>query len=184
MTEYKRYILKQEHQGVNSIFSHFLYFFRIIRIIWKHNNKNQVAKILSPPGFEPGTSDTGLKTKKAIFRKRGPLFRPEVIDRFCWFSIANIGRQQTFLDYKFGEDRRKIATVRVPHSKTHKMAAMTSSDQHFQNLRKVSSQNLVKIMWSKFHQNRPNSVQIKGCDRRTHTHTHIHTDAQTGLVLD
>ena len=57
-------------------------FFRIIRIIQKHK-KNQVAKFLSPPGFEPGTSDTGLKTKKAIFRKRGPLFRPEVINRFC-----------------------------------------------------------------------------------------------------
>ena len=25
-----------------------------------------------------------------------------------------------------------------------------------------------KIMWSKFHQNQLNSVQIKGCDRRTH----------------
>ena len=74
------------------IFSHFLYFifFRIIRIIWKYNNKNQVEKILSPPGFEPGTSDTGLKTKKVIFRKRGPLFRLEVIDLFCWFSIANM----------------------------------------------------------------------------------------------
>ena len=58
---------KQENQGVNNIFSHFLRlnFFRIIRIIKKHNNKNQVAKILSPPGFEPGTSDTGLKTKNA-----------------------------------------------------------------------------------------------------------------------
>merc|ERR1711989_13736 len=87
-----------------------------------------------------------------------------------------------FLVYKFGEDRSKIATVRVPHSKTYNMAAMTSSDQYFQNLRKVSSQNLVKIMWSKFHQNRPNSVQIKGCDRQTDrqtdTHTHIHTHRQ------
>ena len=74
--------------------------------------------------------------------------------------------------------------MRVPHLKTYKMAAMTSSDQHFQNLRKVSSQNLVKIMWSKFHQNRPNSVQIKGCDRQTHTHIHTYrrTDrARSGL---
>ena len=99
------------------------------------------------------------------------------------FNIKH--RKRTFCTVcNFKKDRSKIATVRVPHLKTYKMAAMTSSDQHFQNLRKVSSQNLVKIMWSKFHQNRPNSVQIKGCDRRTHTHTHIHTDAQTGLVLD
>ena len=27
-------------------------------------------------------------------------------------------------------------------------------------------------MWSKFHQNRPNCVQIKGCVRHTHIHTH------------
>ena len=80
-----------------------------------------------------------------------------------------------FLVYKFKEGQSKIATVGVPHSKTYKMAAMTSSDQHFQNLRKTSSQNLVKIMWSKFHQNRPNSVQIKGCDRHTDTHTQTHT---------
>ena len=102
--------MKQEHQGVNNIFSHFLYliFFRRIRIIWKHNNKNQVEKFLSPPGFEPGTSDTGLKTKKAIFRKRGPLFRPEVIDRFCWFSIANIGRQQSFLSINLERIEAKL----------------------------------------------------------------------------
>ena len=76
--------------------------------------------------------------------------------------------------------------------KTYKMAAMTSSKQHFQNLRKASFQNFDKIMWSKFYQNRPNSVQIKGCDRQTHTHTHTHThkqthtktDAQTRLVQD
>ena len=51
---------------------------------------------------------------------------------------------------------------------------MTSSKQHFQNLRKVSSQIFYKIMWSKFHQNRTNSVQIKGCDRQTDTQTHIY----------
>ena len=44
---------------------------------------------------------------------------------------------------------------------------MTSLRQHFQNLRKVSSQIFVKIMWSKFHRNRSNSVQIKGCHRQT-----------------
>ena len=92
---------EQEHQGVNNIFSHFLCFnfFRVIRIIQSHNNENSSYKKNSvpQPGIEPGTSDTGSKTKNAIFLKRGPLFRPEVIDRFCWLSIANIGRQQTFL---------------------------------------------------------------------------------------
>ena len=68
---------------------------------------------------------------------------------------------------------------------------MTSSNQNFQNLRKVSSQIFVKIMWSKFHQNRPRIVEMRGrdrhtdthTDRQTHTHTHTHTDAQTGLPL-
>ena len=48
---------------------------------------------------------------------------------------------------------------------------MTSLRQHFQNLRKVSSQIFVKIMWSKFHRNRPYSVQIKRCDRHTDRRT-------------
>ena len=53
---------------------------------------------------------------------------------------------------------------------------MTSLNQHFQNLRKVSSQIFLKVMWSKFHQNRPRIVEMRGCYRQTHTHT----DAQTG----
>ena len=43
MTDLKEaFIRKQEHQGVNNMFSHFLYlnFFRIIRIIQEQNNKN------------------------------------------------------------------------------------------------------------------------------------------------
>ena len=55
---------------------------------------------------------------------------------------------------------------------------MTSLRQHFQNLRKVSSQIFVKVMWSKFHRNRSNSVQIKGCYRQTDRQT----DAQTGIA--
>ena len=48
---------------------------------------------------------------------------------------------------------------------------MMSLRQHFQNLRNVSSQFFVKIMWSKFHRNRSHSVQIKGCYRQTHRRT-------------
>ena len=61
------------------------------------------------------------------------------------------------------------------------MAASTSSQQYFQNLRKVSSQFFVKTMWSKFQQNRSKNVEIKGPDRNTCTHIHTHT--QTGIVL-
>ena len=43
-------------------------------------------------------------------------------------------------------------------------------------MRKLSSQNLVKVMCVNFHQNRPNGVAIKCCDTQT--------DTQTGLVLD
>ena len=34
-------------------------------------------------------------------------------------------------------------------------------------------------MWFKFHQNRPNCVQIKGCDR--HTHIYTHTNRRTDM---
>ena len=47
-------------------------------------------------------------------------------------------------------------------------------------MRKVSSQNLVKVICVNFHQNRPNGVEIKCCDG----HTHRHTDIQTGLIPD
>ena len=75
----------------------------------------------------------------------------------------------------------KFEGVRVPHWTNSKIADMTSLRQHFQNLRKLSSQIFVKIMWSKFHRNRSHSVQIKGCYRQTdrHTHTHTHTDRRT-----
>ena len=56
---------------------------------------------------------------------------------------------------------------------------MTSLRQHFQNLRKVSSQIFVKVMWSKFHRNRSNSVQIKGAYRQTDRQTHRRTDRRT-----
>merc|ERR1711989_308060 len=61
------------------------------------------------------------------------------------------------------------------------MAAMTSSKQHIKNWKKMSSQIFDKIIWSKFHQNRPYSFQIKGCDRHTyiHTYTHTHTYIRT-----
>ena len=51
-------------------------------------------------------------------------------------------------------------------------------------MRKVSSQNLVKVICVNFHQNRPNGVAIKCCDTQTDRHTHTHTDTQTGLILD
>ena len=51
------------------------------------------------------------------------------------------------------------------------MAAMTSSEQNFQNLRKTPFQNVDMNFWSKFNQNWPDSVDKKGCDE--------HTDGQT-----
>ena len=59
---------------------------------------------------------------------------------------------------------------------------MTSLNQNFQNLRKVSSQIFVKVMWSNFHQHRPRFVEMRGCDRHTDRQTHTHTDAQTGVA--
>ena len=49
---------------------------------------------------------------------------------------------------------------------------MTSSKQNCQNLRKVSSQMFVKIMWSKFQQNRSKIVDIRDDDIQTHRQTH------------
>ena len=51
---------------------------------------------------------------------------------------------------------------------------MTSLEQNFQNLRKVSSEIFAKIIWSKFHKNRPEIVAFRDPYRHTH--------AQTGLV--
>ena len=56
---------------------------------------------------------------------------------------------------------------------------MTSSNQNFENLRKVSSQFFFKVMWSKFRQNRPRIVEIRGCDRQTHTHILTHSPEMT-----
>ena len=47
---------------------------------------------------------------------------------------------------------------------------------------KASSQIFAKIIWSKFHKNRPKIVAIRSMGR--HTYTHPHTHAQTGLVPD
>ena len=55
---------------------------------------------------------------------------------------------------------------------------MTSLEQNFQNLRKVSSQIFAMIMWSRFHKNRPKIVAIRDPDRQTDRQSH----AQTGLV--
>ena len=113
-----------------------------------------------------------LENKKGDFLKTRSAFSTGSYQPILLIFNSKHRKTTNFLVYNFEENRSKIATVRVPHLKTYKMAAMTSSDQHFQNLRKVSSQFSLKIMWSKFHQNRPNSVQIKGCDRQTHIHTH------------
>ena len=56
---------------------------------------------------------------------------------------------------------------------------MTSSEQHFQNLRKVSSQNLVKIMQSKVHQNRSNNVH-----KKVVTYTHAQTKQRDAICLN
>ena len=75
----------------------------------------------------------------------------------------------------FEENRSKIATVRVPHWKTYKMAAMTSSILNFQNPWKMSLANILQIICGKFHQNRPIRM---GCrddtHRQTDTQTHRH----------
>ena len=64
------------------------------------------------------------------------------------------------------------------------MAAMTSSKQHFQNLYKISYQIFETIMWSKIHQNRQNSVQIKAVtDRQTHRQTHRQGAFRTKNIL-
>ena len=83
------------------------------------------------------------------------------------------------ITYQFEENYAKIEDVRVPHWKTYKKAVMTSSNQNFQNLRKVSSQISFKVMWSKLHQNRPRIVEMRGRDRHTDTHTHRHTHILT-----
>ena len=50
---------------------------------------------------------------------------------------------------------------------------MTSSNQNFKKMRKVSSQILVKSTCEKFHQNWPNGLATKCCDRHTHVQTYL-----------
>ena len=65
-----------------------------------------------------------------------------------------------------------------------KKAVMTSSKQHFQNFRKVSSQFYVKTMWSKFLQNQLKLWKLKTTtDRQTHRQTDKRTHRQ-GSSLD
>ena len=59
---------------------------------------------------------------------------------------------------------------------------MTSLEQNFRNLRKVSSQNFAMIMWSKFYKNRPKIVAIRDPDRQTDTHTHTHRKANRVIL--
>ena len=56
---------------------------------------------------------------------------------------------------------------------------MTSFSQNFQKMRKVSSQILDKVIFVKFHQNRPNGAKMKGCDRHTDRQTDTQTDIRT-----
>ena len=82
--------------------------------------------------------------------------------------------------YYFKENWTKIRRESAAKENIKK-AVMTSLKQNFQKMRKVSSQNLVKVICVNFHQNRPNGVAIKCCDRHTdtHIHTHTHTHIQT-----
>ena len=43
----------------------------------------------------------------------------------------------------------------------------------------MSSQIFVKVMWSQFHQNWPGIVEMRGCDRQTHTQRHTQTHIRT-----
>ena len=77
---------------------------------------------------------------------------------------------------KFEQDRSKIATVRVTHSKTAIMAAMTSSNLNFQNRRKTDLANVLQVICGKFNQNW--SIHL-GCRDDTDTQTDRQTDRQT-----
>ena len=52
-------------------------------------------------------------------------------------------------------------------------------------MRKVSSQIFVKSICAKFHQNWPNGLATKCCDRQTHTQTHtrVHTYLIPGVNI-
>ena len=118
-----------------------------------------------------------------------PLFwRPfwtEDMNRLCWFAIPYKVMSWRTKHINLKKIAQKLKTWECRIVKHIKKAVMTSLNQHFQNLRKVSSQIFVKVMWSKFHQNRPRIVEMRGCDRQTDTHTsthpHIRPDAQTGV---
>ena len=74
--------------------------------------------------------------------------------------------------YQFEEIYHENEGMRVPQTKSLKKAVMTSFNQNFQKMRKVSSQILAQVLYVKFHENRHQDAASKGCDRQ-------HTDRQT-----
>ena len=75
-------------------------------------------------------------------------------------------------------NRSIISSVRVLSLKKIKMAAITSSVLKFRNRRWANLANICKIIFGKFHQNRPIHL---GCEDDTDRLTDRHTDRQTHI---
>merc|ERR1712155_280799 len=100
----------------------------------KNHSKTQEkssCKIFVPAGIRTRDLRHRLENQKGDFSKTRSAFSTGSYQPILLIFNTKHWKTTTFLFYKFEEDQSKIATVRVPHSKTYKMAAMTSSDQHF-----------------------------------------------------
>ena len=127
-----------------------------------------------------------------------PSFWIEDMNQKCWFGIP----------YKAMRWRKKLINLKKIAQKLKTWECRIVKHiykplwRHRIKIFKIWEKCHIKIlfMWSKFHQNRPRIVEMRGCyrqtdrqtDRQTHTHTHIHTDthththpdAQTGVAHD
>ena len=103
----------------------------------------------------------------------------KVINRLCWFSIANSRLQLSSLFLNLKKNRSKIATLKVPERENAKWPPRRHQIQIFKN-----RNNNCQIMAAKFNQNRHNRLGCRAStyrhtDRNAYdihyTHTHTHT---------
>ena len=98
--------------------------------------------------------------------------------------ILNSKQRKTtfYLLTNFEENRIKIATVRVPHRKASKMAAMTSSFRIFKIREKRTSQISVRSFVENFIKIDPSVWAGELPHTHTHTDAHTHTYIHTPTV--
>ena len=103
-----------------------------------------------------------------------------MINRFYWFSIADIGRELSTSSIIFKKIEGKLWPWECGIEKKHTTVPPWRRRSNIsKKWSKVSFQMFAKIMRSKLHKNRLRIVAIKGLDVYTDSQTETHTDTLT-----